>query len=413
MRSQQLDLAIVGAGLAGLAAGRRAAELGLEFEIFESSDGVGGRVRTDRVGNFLCDRGFQLINPSYPALARFFTPDRFHVLDRAIDLVIDGQVVRLGDPLRDLSALPGDISSKSGRLVEKVRFLRYLRKISVGGFTDDIKDRSFEEEMLAEGIGTFYSRVLGPFAAGVFLNHPSKVSARVARELIHYFMVGEPGLPSGGVGEVSRRIAEGLPINLKTTVDQIVPTGIRVGRKRIHAKAIIVATDLVSSIGLVGELGSAQRALPLEMSASTTWYHSLDHQELPARLRIDGSGSGPIANTIAISSLAPEYAEEGKTLISTTVMSSYGQEVSEARVRRHLAEIWGQDTDSWRLVSKYSIPKSLPLMRPGVKRETSLLLPRRKGESYRAVAGDFLNLPAQQGAVESGIDAVDQLASRI
>lgn len=413
MRTPQFDLVIVGAGLAGLAAGRRAAELGLNFELFEASDGVGGRVRSDRVGEYICDRGFQLINPSYPALSRYFAPERFHTLERGIDLSVDGRVLRLGDPIRDLASISGDLSPKSGTLTEKLRFLRYLISISRGEFRDDLDDRSFEEEMLSKGIGRFYARVLGPFAAGVFLNHPSKVSARVARELIHYFMVGEPGLPVGGVGEVSKELAQGLPINLRSRVDEVIENGIRIGRRRIKAKAVIVATDAITTSSLINDLNAGKRVIAREMSASTTWYHALAHQELPARLRIDGSGNGPITNTIAISSLAPEYAPPGKSLISTTVMSAYGQEVSEARVRRHLAELWNQSTDSWELVSKYSIPKSLPLMPPGVGRETSLLLARKKGASLRVVAGDFLNLPAQQGAMESGIDAAEQIASNI
>lgn len=413
MRSPQLDLVIVGAGLAGLAAGRRAAELGLDFEILEASDGVGGRVRSDRVGGYICDRGFQLINPSYPALSRYFTPDRFHTLERGVDIYIDGGVMKLGDPFRDVSSIFGDLSPKSGRLIEKLRFLRYLISISRDEFRDEVNDRSFEEEMLSLGIGGFYSRVLGPFAAGVFLNHPSKISARVARDLIQYFLIGEPGLPIGGVGEVSKYLAQGLPINLRVSVDEVVASGIRTGRKRIKARAVIVATDAITTQRLINDLNDGERRVVSEMSASTTWYHALAHQELPARLRIDGNGNGPITNTIAISSLAPEYAPEGKSLISTTVMSAYGQEVSEARVRRHLSEMWDQPTDSWELISKYSIPKSLPLMRPGVVRETSLLLPSKRGASIRAVAGDFLNLPAQQGAMESGIDAVDRIASQL
>jgi phytoene dehydrogenase-like protein len=35
------------------------------FAILESSDGVGGRARTDKVDGFLLDRGFQIFLTSY------------------------------------------------------------------------------------------------------------------------------------------------------------------------------------------------------------------------------------------------------------------------------------------------------------------------------------------------------------
>lgn len=408
MKSPTFDVAIVGAGLAGLAAARRAQELGASVAIFDGADRVGGRVRSDRVGEFICDRGFQLINPSYPALARYYKPERFHFLTRGIEVVIGKRVHQLGDPRTGLHSVLGAASGATGSVKEKVRFLRYLQGVSRGKFKEGDSDISFEEEMLEKGIGTFYARVIGPFASGVFLNHPAQISARVARELIHYFMIGRPGLPLGGVGKVSEALAESLDIHLNSSIDEVGPDYIRLGRKKIRSRSVIIATDAISATSLIGEYNNKKRRLASKMSGSTTWYHSVEAEDFPHFLRIDGMNRGPITNTIALSKLAPEYAPPGETLVSSTVMNSYGQEVSEARVRTHLSELWGRETHSWKLVSKYSIPKSLPLMFPGVGRETSLALPRRKGETPKFLAGDFLGLPAQQGAMESGIDAAEQ-----
>ena len=425
MKKPALDLAIVGAGLAGLAAARRAAQLGLSAEIFEASDDVGGRVRSDRVNGFICDRGFQLVNPAYPALSRFFPEefrdgDSFHRLARGVDVVIGDRTHRLGDPRESFGYLSGDLSFASGRLSEKLRFARYLRDISQGRDQCHGKERasdpSFEAEMLDSDIGTFYARVIGPFATGVFLNLPSRISARVARELIHYFLIGEPGLPKGGVGELSKILAQGVNVHLRSPVDEVGERYIRVGRKKVIARAVIIATDPVTVESLISIDPSFRKrgfTFPTVMSASHTWYHSTEDQEFPGLLRIDGGGGGPVTNTIAISRLAPEYAPEGRTLISTTVMSAYGQEVSEARVRRHLSLLWKRDTSAWKLVAKYSIPKSLPLMSPGTQRQVSLALPTKRGSMLRYIAGDFLTLPAQQGAMESGIDAAEEIAARL
>lgn len=408
MKSPTLDVAIVGAGLAGLAAARRAQELGAKVALFDGADRVGGRVRSDRVGEFICDRGFQLINPSYPALARYYKPESFHYLSRDIDVLIGEKVHRLGDPRTGFQAIVGAASSATGSVREKIRFLKYLQRISRGETMNGAADVSFEDEMLDEGIGTFYARVIGPFASGVFLNHPAHISARVARELIHYFMIGNPGLPHGGVGVLSESLAEGLDIHLNSPVDEIGLNYLRIGRKRIKSRSVIIATDAIAASTLIGEYNNKRRKIATKMSASTTWYHSVDSDDFPSTLRIDGMNSGPITNTIAISKLAPEYAPSGQTLISTTVMNSYGQEVSEARVRKHLSMLWGRETHSWKLISKYSIPKSLPVMFPGVDRETSITLPRPQGGTPRFLAGDFLGLPAQQGAMESGIDAAEE-----
>jgi phytoene dehydrogenase-like protein len=60
------DVIIVGGGLAGLCCARRLQQQGVEYLVLEKSDGVGGRIRTDRVDGFQLDRGFQVFLTSYP-----------------------------------------------------------------------------------------------------------------------------------------------------------------------------------------------------------------------------------------------------------------------------------------------------------------------------------------------------------
>ena len=64
------DVVVIGAGLAGLRCAAVLAERGLEVVVLEAADAVGGRQRTDIVDGFRLDRGFQVLNPAYPALRR-------------------------------------------------------------------------------------------------------------------------------------------------------------------------------------------------------------------------------------------------------------------------------------------------------------------------------------------------------
>ena len=68
--ADSVDAIVVGAGLAGLSAARQLAIHGVDVIVLESSNDVGGRVRTDRFDGLQLDRGFQLFNPSYPEAAR-------------------------------------------------------------------------------------------------------------------------------------------------------------------------------------------------------------------------------------------------------------------------------------------------------------------------------------------------------
>ena len=48
-------IAVIGAGVAGLTAAKVLQESGLECQVFDASDAIGGRVRSDRVGGFVLD----------------------------------------------------------------------------------------------------------------------------------------------------------------------------------------------------------------------------------------------------------------------------------------------------------------------------------------------------------------------
>ena len=63
-----VDVIVVGAGLAGLRCASVLERDGYDVTVLEAADRVGGRVATDEVDGFLVDRGFQVLNPAYPAL---------------------------------------------------------------------------------------------------------------------------------------------------------------------------------------------------------------------------------------------------------------------------------------------------------------------------------------------------------
>lgn len=57
---------IVGAGVSGLSAAKRLTDAGVPVIVLEADDGVGGRIRSDKVDGFVLDRGFQVFIEAYP-----------------------------------------------------------------------------------------------------------------------------------------------------------------------------------------------------------------------------------------------------------------------------------------------------------------------------------------------------------
>lgn len=69
---------VVGGGLAGLVAARHLSEAGLDVQVFERCDEVGGRVRTLRREGFTLDRGFEDFRLLHTDRVPFAQPPGIH-----------------------------------------------------------------------------------------------------------------------------------------------------------------------------------------------------------------------------------------------------------------------------------------------------------------------------------------------
>jgi phytoene dehydrogenase-like protein len=100
------EVVVVGAGVAGLACARRLSRAGVETLVIEAADDVGGRVRTDRVDGFRCDRGFQVLNPYYPEVRRVLDVARLRLqpFPAGVSVAVGGRQRMLADPRRTAPA---------------------------------------------------------------------------------------------------------------------------------------------------------------------------------------------------------------------------------------------------------------------------------------------------------------------
>ncbi len=91
---------VVGAGPSGLAAATALARRGVEPLVLEAAGRIGGRLVTDELDGFLIDRGFQVVNTSYPALPRYAPLELLGLrpLPSAASVLWEGHWVNFGSP---------------------------------------------------------------------------------------------------------------------------------------------------------------------------------------------------------------------------------------------------------------------------------------------------------------------------
>jgi hypothetical protein len=369
------SVVVVGAGLAGLTCAIYLQRRGASVTVLESSDRVGGRVKTDSVNGFLFDHGFQVINPNYSEIKR---------LNALSDL-------EFCEVFKNLRIFEGSSEIKIGlsHLVKTLSIGSFAEKIEFGKFlVSNSRDNKLGDS--GQNFKGLYETALSPFLRGVFLTNPDLIRADIAREIIRSFIFGRPGVPQFGVGEFSKNLAaEVSDIRFNSQVDEIKQGSVQGNFGRIDCDEIVVATDLTTAAQML-DLGEIPKTL-----SSTTWYHATN-EDLTNDNYLALDSKSPLVNSLVISKVSRSYAPVGVNLISSTTIAP----ISESEVRKELSRFWKCDTRNWDLAARYEIKQSLPFR---TDLDQLSRAPKTNGGIY--VAGDHRSVPSQNGAMKSGRQA--------
>ncbi|HTN79790.1 MAG TPA: NAD(P)/FAD-dependent oxidoreductase [Acidimicrobiales bacterium] len=402
---ERVDVAVVGAGLAGLACARVLADAGHEVIVLEASDAIGGRVRTDVVEGFQLDRGLQVLFTAYPEAQRQldYASLDLHPFESGALVRIGGRFHRVTDPFRT----PGWKSTATGALdvtrapigtiSDKVRIAKLRRSLLASSASDllrgpdeptskVLRDRGFSESMI--------DRFFRPLFGGIQLDSSLATSSRMFDILFRTLAIGEVALPAAGMGAIPAQLAAALPrgtVRVDCRVGAIEGTTLWLhGGERVEASCVVVATEGPEASRLLG--------LPAVRSkqAACVWYAAPVAPVEGRSIVLDGEASGPVANLAVVSAVAPSYSPSGEALIAAACPGTSATGI-EVAVRSQMLGWFGPVDERWRHLRTYLIDHAQPDQRPPFHPKQAV----RLGE-HRYVAGDHRDTASIQGALYSG-----------
>lgn len=427
-----MDVAIVGAGLAGLSCAVRLERAGLQVQLLEAADAPGGRIRTDVVDGFRLDRGFQLLLTGYPELPQ-------HVDMKALRLrtFSSGALVRHGgrfhhfaDPFRDsLGAAMSLALDPVITLGDKFRVARLRRLVQQGQPRELFARPETTTRQFLENYGfspKIIERFFTPFFAGVFLERELATSSRYFQFLFRMFAFSDAAVPENGMEMLPRQLA----VRLKNGT---LATGVRVERLRrdgdgviveaarrpaLRARSVVLAVDGTQAKALLGELGGRGRMGKdaVQWNRTTTLYYAAERTPVEGPLLVlngDGAVAGPVNNAVVLSQASERYAPPGAHLIAASIVGRAPQASSqieqlERDARAQLQKWFGTDVARWSVVGGYPITQALPLCRHA---EWEQGAPRLTENIF--ICGDYRETPSIQGALASGRRAADAVLQQL
>ncbi len=386
------DVLVVGAGLSGLVCAQACQQKGLRVHVLEASQCVGGRVQSDTINGAICDHGFQVFLPAYPTARTLVKPLNINWKAYPKTAIIHGEKTQwFGPPFSSgigekLPLTPGD-------------YWQLLRD-TAAGFRHSQSNQSLSTDVhLRHYSSTVEQQFLRPFFASVFLDPELQAPAHLFQYYLSLFLRGGVAIPSGGMGEISQRLASQLlpdTLRLNTPVAAIkkthgywhaeTPSGL------FSSPIIVIATAHHHACELFPELAPASRALPV----STHYFLTDTVPDTFGPLTLFPSGNQ--CHHVAIpTQVAPEYTADHRHLIMAT---TYGTDtVSADAIKDELGAY--TCTKHWAWIHHIGLAHSLPEVRAKLSTDPSCIF-----------AGDWTTFPSIEGACQSGISAAQGVGTR-
>ncbi len=419
--SQDLDVIVIGAGLAGLTAARVLTKAGKRVRVLEASDGVGGRVRSDRLeGGLTLDRGFQVLFPAYPAYRRQLGTDGPPLVKVPPSAVLrdgKGPVETVGNPLQDasvrrhvlsLDALPVPDLFRLGLLAAEVLVLPPA--LLLNGPDEPTSAFLARRGFSPHAVDRFFQ----PFFGGIFLERELRTSGRVFRYILRMLLLGGAARPVGGMQRIPEALAKGLDVALNTRVERLEREGeadasnIRVHLQdgtQLSAHDVVVATDPPEASRLTGS------GIPRGAKGATylTFVGPSDIDSEPRLILGDGN---PISDATWLTNSDETLVPAGQGLLTVTVLhdatsrregTNYGVEGNVETSVRETLRSWYSDRESeLRLVRNLEIPFAQFEQPPGIG---VMLASLRTPLLHVWLASEVTRGSSIQGAMEAGEQA--------
>lgn len=365
MKKQDYKIHIIGAGISGLIAATVLEKNGLSPVIIESTDRVGGRVKTDIVDGYQLDHGFQVLLTAYPAAQKYLNLEALQLQSfiPGASIFKNGKQQIIGDPLRDKSLLLSTVFARVGTLSDKFKILKLNNKLKKKSLSEIFSSKEQSTKSYLVDFG-FSSKMIhdffNPFFSGIFLENKLETSSRMFEFVYKMFGEGDAALPKGGMQAIPKQLSNNLrrttfKFNTKVATVNDSEIILEDGQK-IKSDFTIIATE---SSKLVNKLNKKVT----EWQSCDTLYFETDSRVINKPLIGLIPEKDAVINNIFYHTSLDSDLKGNKELLSVIVVDNQNLSSDKLiqRVQTELKQYCGINTS--KLIKHYNIPMSLPKLK--------------------------------------------------
>lgn len=418
---------VIGAGPAGMAAAHRLAAAGVKVTVLEAGNAIGGRTRSERVGDFIVNTGASFLTTFYdqtlallgalelathaptPQLGVMATP--FGKLELELSSarrILAFPLISLGGKLRAAALFARAALRRRLHIARPQRLARYDRGTSVEQWGRRAMGETAYHYLLRTGIEPF-------FYVGA-----EETSSAVGQALIRHATGWQLLVLPAGMGALCDALARGIEVRtgcpaaaLERRARTVV---VHHAGGELEADHVIVAAP-ASAVARLDGIEAQDRADAASVRTAPSLALVFGY-ERPLTVQYPlvtpaGPGRHAIARIRTWSALAPTYVPDGKELLSILPMAWRSAELIErdpsaavAALRADAEAVFGRLADpDW--IRLYPRAEGTVVTPPGHFRRMAALLRRPRQQVF--LAGDWLTGSTIEGAVHTGLAAAQRV----
>lgn len=381
---------IIGGGIAGLQAASILHTKRIDFILFEKQAYVGGRVSSIVKDGFILDRGFQVLQTSYPEVQRSLDLAELNLHFFESGAMVKDQL--FFNPLRR----PFDLFSSDILTFKDVFSLVKIWFRLQGNVPSLDGNKQTTQELINSYAFSdrFKNEFLVPFFQGVFLQESLTQPASLFFYYLQQFLYGNAAIPAGGMQAIADQMVASLPadkLKLNQEIVTISPTSVTLkSGEIIDGDAVILAVDLPVAAKLLGVKS------PATLGSRTFYFSAKSSVKQPGLLRLVGEEH--LLHFTCLTDVNSDLAPKGKALYSATSLKNSSETELKAALERYLP---GKKLT---FLQSFDLPHSL---QPVDDYEAI-----KKAAKGIVLAGDYMEFPSLQGALESGRKAADEILAK-
>ena len=360
--------AVVGAGISGLYACLLLEQHGFSVDLFEKSNSIGGRMKSEKKSGFILDHGFHVLQTGYPLASKVFDYKSMECMPfepGALIIKPDGvksKIWQFTDPFRrPVKGVFGAFSLFTSPLnLLRVGLLRIKLARTKDSDLFQKESQTTLDYLLSKGFSQpFIERFFTPLFGGIFLETELRTDSRMFDFVFKNMSRGDMVLPKNGIAACPQQIFDRLrntTLEVNSNISVIDETKLSAGDEVLEYDLVVKAFSPDKS-NLTRGVWTIHFAAP--KSPLRDKYIMLNSSLKSTR--------GLISHLAVPSDIQPNYAPSNQSLVTVTVVEEdakkQGLSTNEAvkdSVVKELLQWFPDQVQNWRVLDVQYIQAALP-----------------------------------------------------